>query len=111
MRLVPGSGAEFTGAILGDHISSDETWGKYVHLGPLQFGQNRDVTVQMKLPAGTAPYLEAVVTYPHEMTGKEVRISSKGESRSATLESVIGGLRSKSISVGFKAITEADACN
>lgn len=58
----------------------------------------------MKLPAGTAPYLEAVVTYPNAISGKEIRISDKGTSRTATFESVLSGLRSKTVSVGFKVI-------
>jgi len=111
LRLVPAPGATFTGPIIGDLVSSDETWGKYVHLGPLQYGQSRDVTLQMKLPEGEAPYLEAVVAYPNMISGKEIRISEKGIGRNATFESVVGGLRNKTISVGFKAVSEADECN
>ena len=111
LRLSPGTGAAFTGPILGDHLSSDETWGKFVHLGPLQHGQARDVAVQMKVPAGSAPYLEAVLSYPDPRTGKEKRATSTGASRSATFESVVGALIGKTVSVGFKVIQEADNCN
>lgn len=76
LRLVPAPGATFTGSILGDFVSSDEAWGKYVHLGPLQHGGTRDVTLQMNLPAGEeVPYLEAVLAYPNVISGKEIRVS------------------------------------
>lgn len=65
LRLVPRSGAEFTGPVVGRYDSSDESWGRQVHLGPLTYGQPRDIVVPMKIPAGKAPYLEATLTYPH----------------------------------------------
>jgi len=106
--LVPAPGASFTGPILGDHTSSDETWGKFVHLGPLQYGQRRDITVQMTLPPGEVPYLEATLEWNHAVSNKAIRITANGIDRNATLESVTGGVRSKMISVRIKAVNKAD---
>jgi hypothetical protein len=38
LRLIPKGGATFAGAVLGELHESDESWGKFIHLGPLQFG-------------------------------------------------------------------------
>ena len=62
----------------------------------------------MNLPPGEAPYLEATVEWSNPKTHKAIRVSENGVARNATLESVTAGLRSKVISVGYKAIAEAD---
>ena len=79
-----------------------------MHLGPLQYGQRRDITVQMTLPPGEVPYLEATLEWNHAVSNKAIRITANGIDRNATLESVTGGVRSKMISVGIKAVNEAD---
>lgn len=38
LMLVPSGGASFTGPVSGDLLTSDETWGKHIVLGPLQQG-------------------------------------------------------------------------
>lgn len=107
LMLQPTHGAEFTGKVKGDHLTSDETWGKYVTLGPLQQGQARDIIVPMKIPAGQAPYLEATLVYPHDLNGKEVKIASTGEVREATVESKIGEVRSRMVSIGYSNVEAA----
>ena len=38
LKLAPAPGATFTGPVGADLDSSDEAWGKYIYLGPLQHG-------------------------------------------------------------------------
>jgi len=38
LQLVPQLGGKFNGAVLGDFMSSEESWGRHLHLGPLQYG-------------------------------------------------------------------------
>lgn len=71
LRLLPAPNAKFAGPLLGDHLTSDEDWGKFIYLGPLQYGQSRDITVPMNLPKDSGYYLEAVFSYPNMMSGKE----------------------------------------
>ena len=111
LRLLPAGGAQFTGAPKGKLTSSEETWGRFIHLGPLQYGQARDVVIPMKIPAGSTSYLEAIVSYPNMVSGKEVRVSSSECSHDATLESVVAGLRNTIIDTGFEACQEALANN
>ena len=82
LRLIPGSGSKFTGPCLGNMPESEESWGRFIHVGPLQFGQYRDIVIPMNIPPGTAPYLEAVLTFPRE--GKSHNFTAKGDSRLST---------------------------
>merc|ERR550514_250233 len=58
LHLTPANGAAFTGEVLGKHAAQEVSWGLAVSLGPLSFGQTRDIVVPMHIPEGDAPYLE-----------------------------------------------------
>jgi len=107
LRLVPLAGADFAGPILGDHNSTQESWGRQVDLGPLQFGQARDIVVSMKVPGGSQPYLEAHISYSQD--GAEHKISAKATSRAATQAAILASLRSNTVSVGYQAIKDTEA--
>merc|ERR1712013_121360 len=66
LHLIPKNGAEFAGAVCGGLPTSETTWGRVVRVGPLQFGQLRQVVVPMRIPPGSESFLEAVVV--HENT-------------------------------------------
>merc|ERR1712187_811303 len=69
LHLSPQGGAEFDKDIgvigVPEDMVTDAAWGRVVSLGPLTFGQSRDVVVPMHIPAGISPYLEATVEYPN----------------------------------------------
>lgn len=62
------------------------------------------MVIPMNIPGGTAPYLEAVLTFPRNGTEHSVSITSNV--REANQESILAAFRSKSVSAG----TEALAC-
>jgi len=49
---MPQAGVTFNGDILGGYTVSEESWGRQIFLGPIQYGQTRDVIVPLNLPAG-----------------------------------------------------------
>lgn len=102
LRLVPKSGSKFAGPCLGNMPESEESWGRFIHVGPLQFGQARDIVIPMNLPPGTAPYLEAVLSFPRE--GKLHNFTVDGDCRICNQDSITASLRSKAISVGIEAL-------
>lgn len=55
LRLIPKGGATFAGPVMGGMQESSESWGRHINVGPLQFGQAREICIPMKVPAGTAP--------------------------------------------------------
>jgi len=77
-----------------------------VNLGPLQFGQSREVVVPMKIPSGDMPYLEAVVVYPSP-NGREARSEGVGATRAGSDDAKIALCRSMMVETGYKVI---DAC-
>lgn len=92
LRLIPQGGAQFSGPVLGELNESEESWGRFIQLGPLQFGQAREICIPMKVPAGAAPYLEAVVSFNRE--GKTHSASVVGNGRTATTDSMLAHFRS-----------------
>mmetsp|Transcript_42665 Transcript_42665/g.117708 ORF Transcript_42665/g.117708 Transcript_42665/m.117708 type:complete len:765 (-) Transcript_42665:151-2445(-) len=65
LHLTAKGGSEFTGPVIGvpNQMVADTCWGRVVSLGPLQFGQSRDLIVPMRISGGTLPYLDAVVVW------------------------------------------------
>jgi len=108
LHLIAKGGAQFTEPPIGisADMVMDASWGRVVNLGPLQFGQCREVVVPMKVPAGDKPYLEAVVVY-RSPKGKEVRSEGIGETRSGSDDAKIAFCRSKMVETGYKVV---DAC-
>lgn len=103
LSLVPCQGASFTGSVLADFAELDESWGKAVSLGPLQYGQSRDVVVPIRVPLGTEPYLEAILTYPRA-NGSAGRVVAKDSSRRATPESLVACCRAMTVTAGYNAV-------
>jgi hypothetical protein len=92
LRLIPKGGATFAGPVMGELQESSESWGRHITLGPLQFGQAREICIPMKVPAGTAPYLEAVVSFGRG--GKTHSASVVGNRRDCTQDAMLASLRS-----------------
>lgn len=99
-------GAEITGPAVGvgENMVTDASWGHVVSLGPLQYGQRRDVVVLMRVPGGTTPYLEAVVVYPKKHGEGDVRASAQASLRTATPKAILAMARSKVVKLGSKVV-------
>jgi len=67
LHLTLKNGSQFTGhpGIGGNYLVSETSWGRVVDIGPLLYGQPRDVVLSIELPAiprgEEVPYLEVVV--------------------------------------------------
>uniref|UniRef100_A0A6B2KZ96 VWFA domain-containing protein n=1 Tax=Arcella intermedia TaxID=1963864 RepID=A0A6B2KZ96_9EUKA len=61
VHLLLQNGAKFSGEVDGKYPVSDVSGGRVVHIGPLQYGQDRDISVPLELPAKDGPYLEIIV--------------------------------------------------
>lgn len=111
LHLMPRGGAEFVGPVLGVSKSAvtEASWGRVVSLGPLQFGQTRDVTVPMHLPAGQQPYLEAVLVCPSSTGRPETRVALLASRRRASAEAIVAALRGEMIDGTAVAVTLAAA--
>jgi len=117
LHLMARGGAEFTGPVLGGHLVTEASWGRVVSVGPLQFGQSREVVVPMRIPganleglADAGVYLEAVLMYP-TLDGREATASAMGSERKASDDAVVATLRSETVDVGCEAVKQADAGN
>lgn len=97
LRLVPHGGATFNGDILGFEKSaySQESWGRLINIGPMQFGAPREIVIPMKIPAGETPYLEAVITFQRD--GKDQNVSITGSDRMSNEHSIFAYYRSMAI--------------
>jgi len=109
LNLLPQGGSELSGPALGGFEELQESWGHAVSLGPLQYGQQRDVVVPMRLPPGTAadePYLEVVLTYPRP-NGTSGRVSGSATARCPTAGATVSRWRAEVVSTGYAAISKA----
>lgn len=102
LRLVLQPGCSFVGDILGFEKSAyhEESWGRMIDIGPLQFGSPREIVIPMKIPAGENPYLEAVITFPRE--GRSHNLSIIGADRVTNEKCIMAYYRSLGIT---KALT------
>lgn len=105
LHLMAQGGAQFTGPVVGvgADLVTEASWGRVVSLGPLQFGQEREVIVPMNVPAGEAPYLQAVVVYPGK-DGKECRAEGEGSSRKRTEGAKIASCRGMTVATGYEVL-------
>mmetsp|Transcript_2618 Transcript_2618/g.4803 ORF Transcript_2618/g.4803 Transcript_2618/m.4803 type:complete len:639 (-) Transcript_2618:83-1999(-) len=108
LHLMAQGGAQFTEPVvgIGADMVTDASWGRVVNLGPLQFGQSREVAVPMRVPAGEEPYLQAVVVYPSP-SGREAKSEAVGVTRAWSDDAKIALCRSKMVETGY---TVVDAC-
>eukprot|EP00746_Dinoflagellata_sp_MGD_P165323 gnl/MRDRNA2_/MRDRNA2_94526_c0_seq1.p1 gnl/MRDRNA2_/MRDRNA2_94526_c0~~gnl/MRDRNA2_/MRDRNA2_94526_c0_seq1.p1 ORF type:complete len:1049 (+),score=177.51 gnl/MRDRNA2_/MRDRNA2_94526_c0_seq1:88-3234(+) len=102
LHLCPKNNAEFTGSVLGDHVVLDESWGRVVSLGPLQHGQSREVVVPLRIPSGSAEYLQVFLTYPTALG--EQNISAQTSARTASQDAQVAYLRNTVVSAGCEAV-------
>lgn len=109
LHLMAQGGAGFTGDVVGIESSlvAETSWGRVVSLGPLQFGQSREVVVPMSIPSGTKPYLEAVLVYRKK--GSEVRFSGQGTSREASIEAAAASALAQTVATGYDVVRKAEA--
>lgn len=104
LHLMPQGGAQLAGPVLGVDPSMvvDASWGRVVSLGPLQFGQSREIVASMKIPSNDAPYLEALVEFPGP-DGAKARSAGMGKCRSGSVDAKVAVCRSKAVDAGYLA--------
>ena len=109
---MPRGGASFAGAVSGGHVTTEESWGRVVALGPLQYGQPREVAVPMLLPplsdaqvaGGDVCYLEAVLEYKTPADATARRAQGLGVAREGGQVEVVAALRCETVTVGYAAL-------
>ena len=112
LHLMPRGGASFAGAVSGGHVTTEESWGRVVALGPLQYGQPREVAVPMRLPplsdaqvaGGDVCYLEAVLEYKTPADATARRAQGLGVAREGGQVEVVAALRCETVTVGYAAL-------
>jgi len=111
LHLMARGGAAFAGSVVGDLASTDTSWGRVVSLGPVQFGQTRDIVVPMSLHAsgpGAGPCLEAVVVW-HNANGSEERVSAMCSASGANdPTAVVASLRCALVEETARAVSLCD---
>jgi adenylate kinase len=109
LSLLPLNAATFTGPVLGSLPDKEESWGRLVNLGPLQYGQSREIIVPMNLPMDASkPYLEVILTYPFSGSDTNAKVSSEFNSRSSSADAVVALCRADTVTTGFTAIQKAN---
>mmetsp|Transcript_10466 Transcript_10466/g.19260 ORF Transcript_10466/g.19260 Transcript_10466/m.19260 type:complete len:738 (+) Transcript_10466:69-2282(+) len=104
LHLMAQGGAGFNGPVVGvgGALVAEASWGRVVSLGPLQFGQAREVVVPMTVPAGEKPYLEAVLVIP--TASGESRSSVEGTTRTASMLAAAAASRAETVAVGYDVV-------
>lgn len=108
LHLTLAGGSEYAGPVVGVNKSAvtDASWGRVVNLGPLHYGQSRDVVIPMTIPAEAHSYLESVLVYTAR-GGAEHRCSIQASARQTSTEAVAALARGLAIDSGLTAITFA----
>jgi len=84
--LKPVNGASFAGSgVLGGHPAVDAEVRR-VNIGTLQFGQAKDVVVNMSIPAGTSDVLEATVEYSTRAGPRQVQATGGTDASEVELQ-------------------------
>lgn len=105
LHLTEVGAGRFSGQVLGGHSVSEADWGRVVSLGPLTLGQSHDIVVPMSIPAGDSKYLEVMLEY-HKFDGTKVTVACDGIARTGSTKSLVTGLRSEAVSLGWEALDE-----
>lgn len=72
LLLEPQNGASIT-TVIGGHQFETASWGVQVNLCPLQYGQTKDIVIQMaSMPAKGTAYLSATLKYDTKDSSAEV---------------------------------------
>ena len=110
LSLAVGDDAAFAGPVLGDlRVAQTGRW-QVVELGPLQWGQTRDVVVPLDIPAGDAPFLHASLTSTNPATGAQVRhATALGTQRTSSADAVLASLRAQTVFIGKRCLDQAES--
>jgi hypothetical protein len=115
VHLILKNNAQFTGPVSGNYIVDEPSWGRVVDIGPLHYGQSRDVVVSMNLPAispnSNIPYLEVVVEYDNSTGDAFHKISAEGSLRDPTFKSILASVRNQVVSSVYHIIDECEKGN
>lgn len=108
LRLVLQPGCSFLGNILGFEKTAylEESWGRMIDIGPLQFGSPREIVIPMMIPAGENPYLEAVISFPRE--GRSHHLSVIGAGRITNERAMLAYYRSMGITKALTRLRSVD---
>jgi len=104
VHLTAKGGAELLGPVLGDYPSTETSWGRVIDFGPIQFGQKRELVLPMRVPAGSAPYLEVSLEY-----GLSGRITAEATCREVTTDAMAAESRCDMVSTGYSVLHAFDA--
>ena len=64
LHLTPLNGSKLLGPALGGFKSEDAPWGLVVNIGPLQYGQYREIIVPIEMPSDpNVPFLDVTLEY------------------------------------------------
>lgn len=107
LHVCPKSNVDFVGDLAGDHVVLSESWGRVVSLGPLQHGQSREIVAPLRIPPGTAEYLEVFLTYP--TANGERKVSAQTSERTASQDAKMAYLRNTVVSTGYKAVLQGSS--
>jgi hypothetical protein len=109
LHLILKNGCEFAGPVAGEMPVLETEWGRVVSLGPLLNGQMRNVVVPLRLPPGTEPYLDVVLSWPDPRDYAEVRVTATATDRHISEEAVAAVARCLVVSKTLHAIELACA--
>lgn len=107
INLMPKNGAELIGSVSGGFLELEESWGRAVSLGPLQYGQVRNLVLKMRLPADNGePHLDVVLAYPAASGGKG-KACTESASRTVSSDAATARCLADAVSTGYEAISLA----
>lgn len=107
LHLMPAEGVEFKEPFAD--AATTTPWGQVCELGPLLYGQTRQVAVSLvglDTVAGDVPYLECVVAFS-ESSGDKGQVEAHATSRSPDEIAILGSLRSSTVRTGIDAAQKA----
>jgi len=119
ITLAPKNGASFAGPI-GGCIPFQEAGPfqigqtRVAKIGPLQFGQARDIVVPLNFPnerRNDQNYLEVKVEYESSIDGLSHSLTVEGNSREVTSDSIVAALRNLIVSTVTQVITLCEENN
>eukprot|EP00933_Yihiella_yeosuensis_P080097 TRINITY_DN93500_c0_g1_i1.p1 TRINITY_DN93500_c0_g1~~TRINITY_DN93500_c0_g1_i1.p1 ORF type:complete len:1048 (-),score=211.18 TRINITY_DN93500_c0_g1_i1:125-3268(-) len=110
LNIMTQNGAAIVGEVQGAVSEHVESWGRAINLGPLQYGQSRDIVVPIRIPKALMgdsdkPYLEAILSYPAS-NGTTGRASVTTASRTASTDAVVALCRTDAVRTGYDAISK-----
>jgi len=83
-------------------------WGYVAKLGPLYYGQSRDIIVPMNIPSDYAPYLEVTVELDRMSGGSPHKITVEGSSRISTPNAVAAFVRNHVVDVVSSVVEDCE---